>query len=243
VLYLIAEGVSGFSDRIETWEEYHHEDADNLIFLPVPVQFLNDVDVSAFGQLLVDIQPDITFIDTQARVTVGYKENDSGDMGEFIDKLEVIRRASGSGFAMVHHTPRNGENLRGSTAMEGAAASILHCMKEGNQVTIKTQKQKDIEEPEPFHAQLFPTHKSAVLTAMEAGMEQLSDTEMLILSKLQENPAEWVSKGELKATCDLADTTFYNNINKLVTKKYVDQTGDKGRPKYLRYIEAAERQA
>src|SRR5215217_7853525 len=48
VLYLIAEGAAGFSDRIETWEDYHGEDADNVIFLPVPVQFLNDIDMAAF---------------------------------------------------------------------------------------------------------------------------------------------------------------------------------------------------
>src|SRR5215203_806609 len=99
---------------------------------------MDDVDVSAFGQLLVDIQPDLTFIDTQARTTVGMRENDGTDMGEFIDKLEVIRRASGSGFVMVHHTPRSGENLRGHSSLEGVAASILHCQKEGDQVTIKT---------------------------------------------------------------------------------------------------------
>ena len=44
VLYLIAEGASGFSDRIETWEEYYGTDATNVTFLPVPIQFKADVD-------------------------------------------------------------------------------------------------------------------------------------------------------------------------------------------------------
>jgi hypothetical protein len=58
VLYLIAEGVSGFSDRIEAWEEYYGEDADGVTFLPVPVQFINDTDFAAFGQLVIDLAPD-----------------------------------------------------------------------------------------------------------------------------------------------------------------------------------------
>jgi hypothetical protein len=241
VLYLIAEGVSGFSDRIETWEEYHGEDAENVIFLPVPIQFLSDVDVDAFGQLLVDLQPDITFIDTQARCTVGYRENDSGDMGEFVDKLEVIRRASGSGFVMVHHTPRNGENLRGSSAMEGAATSILHCMKEGNQVTIKTQKQKDSEEPKPFDLQLMPHHKSAVLELLKPGAANLSPSEMTIVKTIQDflPGEEWVAKGVIKNTSGLPEPTAYRAINSLIRKGYVAQRGE--RAKQLRYIPDQDR--
>jgi hypothetical protein len=165
VLYLIAEGASGFSDRIESWEAYHKEDADNVLFLPVPVQFTNDIDIGAFGQLLVALQPALTIIDTQARVTVGYKENDSTDMGDFVEKLEVLRRASGTCFLVVHHEPRNGEHLRGSIALEGAATTILRSFKEGNQVTVETTKQKDIEAPDDISLQLTQHHKSAVFDA------------------------------------------------------------------------------
>jgi hypothetical protein len=52
VLYLIAEGASGFSDRIETWEMYNNADATGCTFLPVPIQFIKEVDVAAFGLLL-----------------------------------------------------------------------------------------------------------------------------------------------------------------------------------------------
>jgi RecA-family ATPase len=164
VLYLIAEGASGFSDRIEAWEEYYRLDAANVTFLPVPIQFKSDIDVAAFGRLLQYFKPDVVVIDTQARTTVGYKENDSTDMGEFVEKLEELRRLTGTCFLIVHHEPRNGEHLRGSIALEGAATSILRTFKEGNQITVETQKQKDIEAPEPFDLQLFGTGKSAVLT-------------------------------------------------------------------------------
>jgi hypothetical protein len=132
VLYLIAEGVPGFGQRIATWEQYHGMSLKGLVtFLPVPIQFLNDVDVVAFGRLLDKHRYDLVFYDTQARVTVGMKENDSTDMGIFVDKLGQLRRLYGATQVLVHHEPRNSEHLRGPIAMEGAADSIFRTFKEG----------------------------------------------------------------------------------------------------------------
>jgi RecA-family ATPase len=205
----------------------------------VPVQFRKDIDVVAFGMLLDKYRPDLVVIDTQARVTVGLKENDSTDMGLFVDRLEELRRLYGACFLLVHHEPRSGEHLRGSIAMEGAATSILRTFKEGNQVTVETTKQKDIEEREPFDLQLFQTHKSAVLLPLQQGEEALTQTQMHILKTLQDAPAEWVSKTELKVTTALPETTFYTNINTLIRKSYVDQTD--GKSKFLRYIPEEDR--
>jgi RecA-family ATPase len=239
VLYLIAEGASGFSDRIETWEMYNKADATGCTFLPVPIQFIKEVDVAAFGLLLDRHRYDLVVIDTQARVTVGLKENDATDMGEFVERLEMLRRLYGACFLLVHHEPRNGDHLRGSIAMEGAAASIFRTFKEGNQVTFETSKQKDIEQPEPFDLQLTPYHTSAVLTLLQPGEEALTQVQMQMLQTLQDAPAEWVSKTEHKTTCGLPDTTYYTNINKLIRKGYIDQTN--GKNKFLRYVTEEER--
>jgi RecA-family ATPase len=199
VLYLIAEGVPGFAQRIATWEAYHGLSTKGWVtFLPVPIQFMKQVDVLGFAMLLDKYRYDLAFFDTQARVTVGMKENDSTDMGIFVDKLGELRRLYGACLTLVHHEPRTGEHLRGSIAMEGAADSIFRTFKEGNQITFETTKQKDIEEPAAFDLQLFKTHTSAVLTLLQPGEEALTQTQMFILKTLQDIPAEWVSKTELK---------------------------------------------
>jgi hypothetical protein len=241
VLYLIAEGVPGFGQRIATWEAYNGLSTKGwATFLPVPVQFLKDVDVLALAMLLDKRRPDLVFFDTQARVTVGMKENDSTDMGIFVDKLSELRRMYGACLLQVHHEPRNSENLRGSIAMEGAADSVFRTFKEGNQVSFETTKQKDIEEPDPFDLQLFKTHTSAVLTLLKPGEEALTQTEMTIIKVVQDNPSEWVSKTETKITCaPMPEPTFYRNINGLIRKGYLDQTD--GRVKMLRYVPEEER--
>jgi len=146
VLYLIAEGASGLSQRVDAWELANGRKADDVMFLPVPVQLMKDIDVTAFALVLKDVQPMLAILDTQARVTVGAEENSSKDMGVFVDALEELRRRSEACILPVHHEPRNGENLRGSIALEGAATSILRVSRDGNQVELTNPKQKDVPE-------------------------------------------------------------------------------------------------
>lgn len=166
------------------------------------------------------------------------KENDTTDMGIFVDKLGALRQLR----RMPHlgaHEPRFGEHLRGSISMEGAAVSVFRTFKEGTQVTFETTKQKDIEEPDPFDPQLFKTHTSAVLTLMQPGEQALTQPQMHILQTLQDAAAEWVSKTENSVTSGIPYTTYSKNINELINRGYVDQT--KGKNKFLRYIPEKER--
>lgn len=92
--------------------------------------------------LVAELQPTLILLDTQARITVGMEENAAKDMGEFVDKLERLRRASGACVLIVHHMGRNGEHMRGSTALEGAATTILQASKEDNEITVSCEKQR-----------------------------------------------------------------------------------------------------
>jgi hypothetical protein len=234
VLYIVAEGASGFCDRVETWEEHHGTDAHNVQYLPLPIQFADDIDVAATGQLMLKHRYDLVIFDTQARCTVGMKENDSTDMGIFVDKLDRLRKLYGACLLLVHHQPRNGEHLRGSIAMEGAAATVLQVAKAGQQITLETQKQKDIEAPKSFDLQLVSAGKSAVLQRLGKDQKAFAPAEMTIMTTLADFEDEWVAMTVAKATAALPDTTFYRSLNSLVRRNYVQQRGT--RPKYLRYI-------
>jgi RecA-family ATPase len=126
VLYVIAEGASGLSSRVDAWATEYGEEPDQIKFLPVPVNLMDDeVDVPAMQQLLEDTHPVLVIVDTQARVTVGADENSSRDMGRFVHHLGLLMESSDAALLIVHHEPRNGENMRGSTALEGAALTAL----------------------------------------------------------------------------------------------------------------------
>jgi hypothetical protein len=107
VLYLIAEGASGISQRVDAWEAANGLEAKGIVFLPSPVQLgkTEHIDVAAFRMLLHAIQPALVIIDTQARLTVGCDENSSKDMGIFVDVLETLRKECGSTMLVVHTNP------------------------------------------------------------------------------------------------------------------------------------------
>lgn len=223
VLYLIAEGVSGLSRRVDAWALAHGRQVERVVFLPVPVQLLIAVDVAAFGQLLAELAPDLIILDTQARVTVGGEENSSKDMGRFVDALEQLRQRSGACVLTVHHEARAGENLRGSTALEGAATTIMRATKDGQLVEVTNPKQKDGAEQPPFTLALTPVGDSAILSHEAVGIAaQTRSSEHALLTVLWDSFGNvGATKTELRDACGQPKTTFYRSIKALVDKGLV----------------------
>jgi hypothetical protein len=224
VLYMIAEGAAGLSDRVDAWILANGQHAERLrsrlSFLPVPVQLMVGRDVAAFQQLINDLEPALIIIDTQARVTVGAEENSSRDMGVFVDALEALRRASSSCILVVHHEPRNGENLRGSTALEGAATTIIRSSKDGALVTVSNPKQKDALEQADLTLAMTPVGDSAVLSHEAVGIaSSTTDSENQILIILRDTFGNREANAtEFREAANLPKTTWYRAINDLVTK-------------------------
>ncbi len=103
----------------------------------------------------------LVVLDTQARVSVGLDENSAKDMGALIAAAEQLREACRACVLFVHHEPRVGENLRGSTALEGAAMTAIRAVKEGLQITLTNPKQKEAVEFDPIELALQPVAESA----------------------------------------------------------------------------------
>lgn len=164
VLYVIAEGAAGIRVRVRAWEESYGRKMTGVIFLPVTVQAGKPADWQALIEFAQELDVVLIILDTQARITVGMEENSAKDMGEFIDKLERLRIATRACVAIVHHKGRNGDHMRGSTAMDGAGDTVIEVLKDGDIITVKNPKQKHIEEHEPIQLRLSPCGESVVLT-------------------------------------------------------------------------------
>jgi hypothetical protein len=226
VVYLIAEGASGIAARVDAWSLANGRPAENIVFLPVPVRMMETVDVAAFGQLIADLGPVLVVLDTQARVTVGAEENSSRDMGRFVDALEDVRRQCGACILVVHHEPRNGENLRGSTALEGAATTIVRASKDGTVVELSNPKQKDTPEQPPMLLALTPVGSSAVLSHEAVGISGFTtESEHHVLTVLRDSfGTRGATKTELRDAAGQAKSTWYRSINALVNKGLVRET-------------------
>ncbi|WP_166802801.1 AAA family ATPase [Streptomyces sp. ICN441] len=150
VLYLVAEGEQGIRKRVRAWEQHHGVRMDNVLFLPRPVQ-AKSPEWAVFTELARQLEPVFVVVDTQARVSVGVEENSNKEMGEVVDRVDDLRRATGACVGLVHHTGHTGEHGRGASAVKGAMQSEVNISKKGDRIAnitlaVKASKQKDEEE-------------------------------------------------------------------------------------------------
>lgn len=234
VLYVIAEGVSGLRNRVRAWED-NAQQKTAVTFLPVAVQFPDPRDLAAIIALADELKPVLIVIDTQARVTVGADENSARDMGTFVAAADQLRRASKACLLLVHHEARAGENMRGSTALEGAATTLIRVTKDGTHVRLDNPKQKDAAEFEPIRLRLVPQLASVTIQSHDGvGLdEEMSASEQKIIGVLRESFGTTGASGsKLFDVAGIPKTSYYRALNRLVTNGAVRNVGTRKRPHY-----------
>lgn len=245
MLYVIAEGVTGLRQRVRAWEDH----AGNRIaaeFLPVPVQLLSPVDLAAMIQVAQDAEPVLIVIDTQARVTVSADEDSAKDMGLFVAAIDRLREATRACVLIVHHEPRAGENPRGNTALEGAAATQVRISKDGPHLLMENRKQKDLPEFDPIWLRLVSHLESAVIKSHDGvGLaEELSASEQTILDALGNVFGTGGAPGsQLYEVAKLPKTSYYRALKGLVAAGAVVNEGSNKRTHYVLAEHAESRQS
>lgn len=229
VVYVIAEGAAGLRPRVRAWEKSYGHPMSGVWFLPVAVQSASAGAWDGLVWLVTELRPVLVVIDTQARVTVGRDENSAQDMGEFVAALDRLRKATGACVLVVHHQGRNGEHMRGSTALEGAATTILRTEKDSDVLTVSCAKQKDGPEFDRFTLRLVPTGES-VVPMLDDGQERPERTVERCrpwLGRWRETFAdEWVSVTTLTESGVIAKNTFHANRLKLLDAKAIERIGE-----------------
>lgn len=235
VLYVVAEGTLGLLQRVRAWEEAN-KTTSRVTFLPVAVQFMDNVDFVAIQQIAIDMHAGLIIIDTQSRCTVGKDENSGVDMSLYVAALDKLRIATRACVLNVHHEPRAGENLRGHTTLEGSAESIFRMSRDGIKVTLTCSKQKDAEENEEMVLYRNKVGQSMVLGMLpdDLGSIQLrSDIDCQVLTELRDTfGSNDVSASVLLKVTNLSERSFYRSLKHLVELGDVVKGGTDNRPKY-----------
>lgn len=159
VLYIAGEGARGIGRRILAWQLHHGLETVDAPFrlLHVPINLTNDEHVArlvrtAKAQAKMEGNPiGLVVIDTLARAIVGADENSAQDMGRAIRATDEIREEARTATLTVHHTGKDGDRgPRGSSALGGAADTLLRVERSDLTVTITIEKQKEDEEGQPI---------------------------------------------------------------------------------------------
>ena len=149
VLYVVAEGVSGFRQRIKA---YCHQNAIQRIGMDVIYDITpNLMDTAQIGALINDVterEPyDLIVMDTFAQSTTGADENSGKDMGFALDQCKRIASACGAMVLLVHHSGKDAsKGSRGHSSLKAACDVELQVECGKDTRSIRTSKMKDGEQ-------------------------------------------------------------------------------------------------
>jgi hypothetical protein len=149
VLYVAGEGIGGLKLRVAAWKLHHGITESIGGFRVVPLA-VNLMDKAEAAQLIATVagakgfDPKLAIVDTLARAMPGGDENSAKDIGVPIRSAGVIQASLGCAVMLIHHAGKDAERgLRGSTGLPGAADTVLRLKREGANVTLEVEKQKD----------------------------------------------------------------------------------------------------
>jgi hypothetical protein len=177
VLYVAAEGLFGLKLRVEAYEKHHNLSPENIQFLGEAFNLLNPEDLK---RLLVTleaggIRPVLIILDTLARLMVGADENSAKDMGLAIDGIDRLRKETSAAVLVIHHTTKNRQTERGSSALRGAADVMIECKRpDQGDVHFECAKMKDAE---PFKEATLGMEKVPVGSSSSLAIASWRDAE------------------------------------------------------------------
>jgi hypothetical protein len=242
VVYVMAEGVFGAYPRVEAWcHEHGAEPPDSILFIPEPVNFLDSGEVARLEQTLTAVNPDHLFIDTLARSMAGGDENSAQDMGKFIDAVERLRRRFNMDTTVIHHTGRNGEDERGSSALKAAADASLKLVREDSGMRLECRKMKDAAEFEPWHLHLAPVLNSCAIR-LGTSSSRLTPAEHQFLSRVSDEfGTEWALPKKVQEAVGVPRSSYYRTLKALTERGLLEIEGE-GQFACYRITEAGQQQ-
>lgn len=224
VVYIAAEGHTGLGIRVQAWQHARRQpDVEHIRFLPEAVNFLDAKHLAKARRSLATLPqpPVLVVIDTMARSMTGGDENSARDVGMFIAAADELRKPSGAAALLVHHTGKNGEDERGSSALRGAADLRASLKSEGAGLRLECVKSKDSEPFDPWNLHLEPILDSCHIRP-GSHQDATSDAERQILEQLSAaHGSDAVASGTLLRTSGVAERSYYRALKSLDDKGFI----------------------
>ncbi|MFA7265760.1 MAG: bifunctional DNA primase/polymerase [Candidatus Nanopelagicales bacterium] len=238
VLYIAGEGASGVWARLDAWAAYQklHHLPDGFMTLPIPINLMTSAIVEALAEVAVSVNAKFIILDTLARMAVGADENSAKDMGLLVDQADYIKRQTGACVIPVHHAGKDVERgMRGSTALYGAADTVIACSAAEDEVRLEVVKQKNHAAGIVMTFRPEPIRDSIVLTDTTYNPSSaIPDSVLRLLIVLSEivvdggTPAtQWF------ASAGIAERSFYRHRKTLIDLGYIHNVGSERLPRYI----------
>lgn len=150
VVYVVAEGASGFRNRLEAYCSFHGVDPDQFdigVVADAPNLLVKDDVKDLLKAILAFGKVDMVVVDTYARAMAGGNENDAKDVGQAVAHCDIIHRKTGALVVLVHHSGKDAtKGARGSGALRAAADLEIEVVQTREYRAATITKQKDGED-------------------------------------------------------------------------------------------------
>ena len=241
VVYIAGEGETGYYGRIKAWCQHHGQNEGGLFMCLGAVSLLDAGDMETFVYEVEQIvrRPTLIVVDTLARSMLGGDENSSRDMGQFVERCDMLRQRFQCAVIVVHHTNKTGIWERGSGALRGAVEMMLRITDEDELIVIECAKSKNDKGFEAIYRRLqqvdiglVDEDGNAVMPAVAVLTERTSTEDLSGLTRNQRLVLETVCEVfeggftiiELNDTLSHIDRgTLYRVVSKLRKLGYIDQ--------------------
>lgn len=236
VVYLAAEAIEDYEARVEAWCAHYGLSVDNLYFWREPVRLAFPQDVDRFVAAAKVVSPVMIFVDPLADCMGGLVESTSEGMSVAVQALNHIRRSTGAGVSVVHHSGWSDERERGSSLLRGAARIVVKVEQRDDGLIAVSCIKKN--QGKPFAPRSFRLISSGELGAvvpvpsgrvLKTGGDKPSERALKVLEELTTQP---LRNGATHK--QIMDATGYpaGTLNRLLTgltdNRYV-VSQDKGR--------------
>lgn len=248
VLYVAAEGGHGIGQRVQAWKQARGIEPPAAFRLyPDVVNLLIPGQVDTVCAWAAQAKPVLIVFDTLARAIPGADENSARDMGLAVQGADRLRAAAGSTVLLVHHTGKDGMDARGSSALRGAADTMVKVENDDGRVKVTCEKEKDAKPFQPLRLRLEEVKvkdgTSCVLrelTPLEGSATEVRHSRR-IFQALQGPFGSLGASGKvLREHLAMSEATFSRGINLLVSEGKAVNEGSQYRPIWKVVAEVAD---
>lgn len=156
VIYICAEGVSGFRNRLEAYCTHAGVGDLPVGVIPDSPNLLEKEDVvDLVASIKAHGNPAIVVVDTFAQVMPGANENSGEDVGRALAHCKRIHKATGALVILVHHSGKDSsKGARGWSGLRAAADAEIEIERNDNLRCATLTKAKDGEDGVSFQFRL-----------------------------------------------------------------------------------------
>lgn len=189
------------------------------------------------------IRPDLVIFDPYASIHLG-DENVVKDTMEVIDAFNVILRAlPRTALVIIHHSPKDGDGARGSSALWGAVDTQIGVQRTevGIKLSIRGRDLPDDRGPseEFFFDPTTGRHRpvAPIILANGGTKPKIRELASKIASYLRSHPG-WCSREDVQVEVNVSDYLVFSALDELVKRGLAESIGSGRRndPKSYRWI-------